>query len=716
MSESFHSQLWYRFAELKPALKPNLEISLHRYRGRPWFVIRNPLDGKVHRFTAEAYAIIGAMTGRAGLDAIWKASLDRLGRAAPTQDDVIQLMIQLYQSDLLLVDSVPLTEELVERSDKQRRKKRGRYWRNPMAVPLPLFDPDRILDALAPLVRGPMGMVWLILWLGLVGAALVVLPGEWRALSDISIREILALQNVAIMAMVYPVVKLIHEFAHGLALKRYGGEAHEIGVMFLVFYPVPYIDASASASIPNKYARALVGGAGILAEIGIAAAALFIWRAAEPGLLRDAAFNAMLIAGFSTVVVNGNPLLKFDGYYVLSDLIEIPNLGTRANGWWGAVLRRRLLNAPSPSTRPATAFEQWTFALYAPAAFVYRLVVMLGIALFVAGSYLTIGIALAVWSFLQGFVLPIGKVIKPFLTDARLIAKRRRAAVMVTAFVGGMAAFLTFVPVPLTATAEGVVWLPDEARLRSKTPGRLVELLADSDRRVEPGDPVMRLEEIGLDAEIAAQRARVREAQIVAQAESVRDQSAYRIAQEQLAEQRAGLAFLEERAEGLLVRAGSGGKLHIPGASDMPGRYFAEGELLGYILPAGTDTIRVAAPQPVAELLDGRLDGVSVRLADETARIYEAAVVRRIPSVRAALPSAALTPMGGGSIDVDPSQEDRLLALDPHIQIDLRMEDHIDRDRFGTRAHVKLHFGSEPLAYRIWRSVRRTFLKVFGSG
>ncbi|MEM6666456.1 MAG: site-2 protease family protein, partial [Pseudomonadota bacterium] len=312
MSTSFFSQLWYRVATLKPALKPNLEIALHSYRGAPWYVIRDPMTGKVHRFTAASYALIGAMTGSATLQDIWQASVTRLGAAAPSQDDVVQLLMQLNQSDLLLVDSVPIADELIERMERQRGQKRAKFWKNPMAVPLPLFDPDRLLEALSPLVRGPMGWVWAALWFALIGTVLAVLPSQWAALTATGIREVLALQNLVILACVYPVVKLLHELAHGLVAKRYGAEVHEVGVMFLVFFPVPYVDASASAAFPEKGQRALVGAAGILAELAMAALALFVWVAAEPGLVRDVAFNVMLISGFSTLIVNGNPLLKFD--------------------------------------------------------------------------------------------------------------------------------------------------------------------------------------------------------------------------------------------------------------------------------------------------------------------------------------------------------------------------------------------------------------------
>lgn len=713
MSGSFHSQVWYRVRALKPALKPGLEIALHSYLGRKWFVLRDPVGGTVHRFTAEAYAIIGAMDGKASLADIWQAAIDRLGPQAPSQDEVLNLMIQLYQADLVLVDIVPLAEELVERMGRKRARKRGRFFRNPMSVPVPLGNPDRLLDALAPLVRGRAAAVWLVLWLLVVAAAAVVLPASWQDLTTGGVREVLALENLALMALVYPVVKLLHELAHGLAVKRHGGECHEIGVMFLVFFPVPYIDASASAAFPDKWARALVGAAGILAEVAIAAAALLIWRAAEPGLLRDLAFNAMLISGFSTIVVNGNPLLKFDGYYVLSDLIEIPNLAARSSKWWGDLVRRRLLSAADPEARTASRFEARVFAVYAPAAFVYRLVVMVGIAFYVIDSYFVVGVMLATWSVVQGLLLPAGKALKPLFTDPRLMERHGRAATIaaMVLLVSGLGLFA--VPVPLRATLHGVVWLPDQAALRSGSAGFVEGLALRSGSAVAAGTPIAMLRNTELEAERDAQAARLAEAVQMGRLAAARDRSAIRIAAETEAEAGRRLADLDRRIAALTVVAGIDGQLSITDADDQIGRYLEQGALLGHVLPTRAETVRAVAPQHLAQLLQERLHGAELRLIGGGSG---AAVVARIaPSASRSLPARALSRASGGPIATDPTDPDGLRALDPFLELDLRLPDVLASPPFGSRAMVKLNFGAEPVGYRMGRAMRRAFLRHFGN-
>ena len=713
MSESFHSQIWYRVAPLKPALKPGLEIALHSYLGRPWFVIRDPVGATHHRFSAEAYAVIGAMTGAATLDEIWRAAGDRLGARAPSQDEVLTLVMQLYQADLLRVDIVPLAEELVERMGRKRGQKRARFYKNPLAIPVPLFDPDAGLERLAPLVRGRAIWVWALGWLALVGAAAAVLPATWADLQSQGVREILALQNLALMACVYPVIKALHELAHGLVVKRYGGECREVGVMLLVFFPVPYVDASASSAFPSKGARALTGGAGILAEIAVAAAALFLWRAAEPGLVRDAAFNAMLIAGFSTIVVNGNPLLKFDGYYVLADLIEIPNLQKRANDWWGAMLRRRVLRAPDPQARRATPFEARVFALYAPAAFVYRLVVMVSIALYVAGTYLAVGVALAAWALVQAFLLPLGKTLRHFVTDQRLAEVRGRAGALAGGATAALALAALLVPVPLRTTVPGVVWLPEAAQLRAGTAGTVAEVLAEPGAALAAGAPVLRLENIDLAAERAARAAEVAEARQALRVAQVQDRTAVAIARERLAQAEAELADLDDRRAALILRSGAAGRLELDRPADLVGRYLTKGALIGHVLPERPDTVRAVAPEFLAEQLP-RLRQAELRLAQATAQSHDAELARVVPAAARTLPSPALSRAAGGPIPTDPTDPAGTTALDPFLALDLAVAGLSPDTPFGGRAFARLDFGAEPVAFRLYRATRRVFLRHFG--
>ena len=288
--------------------------------------------GRVHRLSPAGYMIVAAMDGARTVDQLWREAGTRLEEEAPSQDDVIQLLAQLNAADLLQTEVTPDSAALVERAAKAGRSR----WLQQRALPAGAADPalaSRQVSSSA-LGRSPNGCsagLAPFLWLLVVLPAMVLAAQHWQELSASASDRILAADNIVLLALTYFVLKALHEFGHGFAVKAFGGAVHEFGVMFLVFAPVPYVDASAASEFRSKWRRALVGAAGMIVEVFFAALALYVWLAVEPGLVRALAFDAMVVAGVSTVVFNGNPLLRYDGYYILADLLEIPNLAQRGH-------------------------------------------------------------------------------------------------------------------------------------------------------------------------------------------------------------------------------------------------------------------------------------------------------------------------------------------------------------------------------------------------
>src|SRR5690606_28977904 len=301
----------------------------------------------------------------------------------------------------------------------------------------------------------------------LVGYALVLAGVHWSALTEDVTDRVLAAENLILLVIAFPLIKAVHELGHAFAVKRWGGAVHEIGMMFLVCMPVPYVDASDSLAFQSKWQRALVGGAGILVEVTLAALALIVWVNAEEGLVRAFAFNVMLIGGVSTLLFNGNPLLKFDGYYVLSDILEIPNLANRANQYLGYLIQRyafRVQSAKSPVTAPG---EPGWFVFYSIAAFCYRLVIMAAIVTLVATHFFVIGTIVACWAVILMIGVPLAKHTKFLFASPVLRHNRTRAFAVVGAVFAAVALALFVVPLPHSTTVEGVVWLPGDGIVHS---------------------------------------------------------------------------------------------------------------------------------------------------------------------------------------------------------------------------------------------------------
>ena len=340
MSESIFSSSWYRVADLKPLLRAHTRIHRHEYLGEIWYVLQDPLSGRFYRFSTSAYQLIGLFDGKRSVHEAWELAAERLGDDAPGQEEVIRLLSQLHSADVLQTDVPPDSVELFQRYQRQERMRwKQRLW-SPLALRFPLFDPEKLLNAWLPLVRPLFGWLGFLAWLGIVIAGVFVAAMHWPELTENFADRVLAPQNLFLLWLTYPLVKALHEFGHAFATKVWGGEVHEIGIMLLVFMPVPYVDASAASAFKEKHKRMIVGAMGIMTELLLAVLALFIWLSAEHGMVRGFAYNVMLIGGVSTLFFNGNPLLRFDGYYVLADALEMPNLGKRSHQYLGYLIQR----------------------------------------------------------------------------------------------------------------------------------------------------------------------------------------------------------------------------------------------------------------------------------------------------------------------------------------------------------------------------------------
>jgi putative peptide zinc metalloprotease protein len=266
-------------------------------------------------------------------------------------------------------------------------------------------------------------VLWLALmvWAGL--GALADAPAIAAAVSD----QVWTASSIAIGMGTYVLMKAVHELGHGWVARRYGAEVREMGVMFLVFIPVPYVEASEAAALPSRWQRAAVSGAGIIVETTFAALAFLVWRDMEPGLARAVAFNIMLIGSLSTVLVNGNPLLKFDGYFVFTDVFGLPNLAQRATKFWADFTQKRLFGAENIKPKPDSWPEKAVFAVYAPLAFGYRIFLSVTIAAYVAGSSFVLGVVLAIWSVGLSLGKLVAKALWHLFTAPVLHRVRRRA-------------------------------------------------------------------------------------------------------------------------------------------------------------------------------------------------------------------------------------------------------------------------------------------------
>jgi putative peptide zinc metalloprotease protein len=711
MSDELYSASWYRVADLKPRLRSHVRIHRHQYRGERWYVLEDRVSRRMHRFNPVSHYILGLMDGYRSVQEIWDNAMQRFGDDAPSQDEMIRLLGQLHSADVLQSEVTPDVAELLRRAKRSKRKTWVQMLLSPMAIKIPLFDPDRLLERWLPWYRPLFGWAAALAWCLVVGSAIVGAVMHWSELTENLADRVLAPQNLLLILLIFPVVKLLHEFGHACATKVWGGEVHEMGVMLLVLMPIPYLDASAASAFPETHRRVVVGAAGMMVEVFIASLAFFVWLEAEPGIVRAVLYNVMLIAGVSAVLFNGNPLLRFDGYYIMADLLQMPNLRQRSHQYLGHVVETRVFKVQKPEIEATVSERRW-FVFFAVASFIYRNIVILAIALFIASKYFVVGVLLAVWVVIGAIVVPLVKGLYFLLAHPRLRRNRVRALTVSGTVIGSLAALLFMVPVPLWTVAEGVTWAPEESQVRAGTDGFVKRVVAEPGTYVRRGHTLIESEDPELRPRIRYLEAQLQLLEARARAASVDNRVQWELVQEEIASVRAELQHAWQRYEELTIVSPADGVFNMAVAQDLPERFFRKGQPLGYVVPVSAPTIRVLVSQDDIDMVRTRTERVRVRLAGRLYETYDAVIKREVPAGSNRLPNPALSSAGGGKVAIDPRDSSQQVTLDKWFEFELLIPDTRVR-AMGERAYVRFEHGAEPVALRLYREIRQLFMRRF---
>ena len=713
MAESLYSPMWYRVADLKPDLRPGVTIREHRYRGKAVYVIVDAASSRSHKFSDVAHHFVRLMNGRRTVEELWQLTENHYGDDAPTQDEAIELLSQLHAADLLETDVSPDVEELFSRHVRKQRADWKQRFANPLTIRFALFDPGPFLNRTIRYVEPLFSTVGFLAWLATVLAAVVVALMHWPELRAASFDDIIEPRNLLLVWVTYTVVKLLHELGHAWAARRYGCEVHELGIMFLVLIPLPYVDASSSAALPDKRGRMLIAVMGIMTELFIASLALFAWLLVEPGSVKTLAFSILLISGVSTLLFNGNPLLRFDGYYVLADALEIPNLSSRSQAYLAYLVERYVFRLEGLKSPAMSSGERGWLVAYGVASFVFRYVVMAGIILYVADRYFVFGLLLAAWAVTAHVVMPIGRRLN-YLFSSPSLAKQRPRAIGLSFATSLIVVLLLFaVPLPLATMTEGVVWAPDESEVRAEASAFVTELVAAPNAPVRKGDVLLVTEDPELAVNVQILDADLREARVQYNALRMTDEVEAGLVFEEMRAIEASLARAQERLGGLTITSPADGFFvtNYNRPEDIEGRYLAQGELIGYVADLSATTVRVAVTQDDIGLIRARTENVALRFANDLDRPVFATIRREIPAASDKLPSPVLGAAGGGRIAIDSSDDSGTLTAESVFHLELEADEPVEQ--IGGRTYVRFYHGAEPLGLQWYRRLRQLFLRRF---
>jgi putative peptide zinc metalloprotease protein len=637
--------------------------------------------------------------------------VDADGDDAPTQAQAIEVFAQAFGANLLTGNVSP-DANAVMKGQGRRRSQRRRAMLNPLSFRLPLWDPDAFLSAQVDKLRWAFGAVarWLVWALILLGACLLV----WN-FGDLTRHAGAHLGHgrmLILLWIAYPIIKALHELAHALAVKVYGGEVHEVGLSLLLLTPVPYVDASASVAFEDKRQRIVVAAAGVIVEFILASLALGLWLLLEPGFVRDAAFAVAVVGGVSTLAINGNPLLRFDGYHVFCDAFEMPNLGQRSARWWQAAFKLAVLGSDQHGAESVRGSERAWLALYAPASWLYRSALTLVLALALADWSPWLGLALlalALWWMLAG---PSVAALRWLVGSVELHGRRARALAVGGSAVAACVVLVAAVPLPYRTLAPGVVWLPDEALVRPGADGFVDQLLVRDGDAVALGAPLLQLSNEPLRLELARVEAELQQQQVERYASVDADALRAGIAADRIAALGAERERLAVRVAALEVRAGVAGRVAIDPGRLVPGQFLRQGQIAAHVLPPGAPLVRVSVANDDIARVREHAGEIQVALAHDAGDSLPAQWLRGVPRASTTLITPALGEAAGGPLALDPADKKGQQALEPRFEVEVRLPEGTTA-HVGARAWVTFAHGEASVAEQAAQFLRRAFLRHF---
>jgi putative peptide zinc metalloprotease protein len=703
-----------------PALRRDLNITQVSYRRRRNWVVKDPASLRYFRWGEWDYRVARLLDGKRQLEEI-TAELSRSLGTEVDPDQIMQTVNHMLGAGLLRSNGTVARRLHESQRDTERKKKKKTRWislaSKLISFKITLFDPDLLLLRMSKKLR--------FLWTpGALFVLLLMLASSvWLMLANLAslaerMPDILGWENLLILWLVMIGVKVVHEFGHGLACKHFGGEVHEMGAMFILFSPFLFCNASDSWTFRDKRRRLVVNFAGIYLELFLAAVAAALWVLTQPGLFNQICFNVMLVCSVMTVFFNANPLMKFDGYYALSDWMEVPNLKERGDRALISNIAGLLTGGQGVGKDPLVAQMRGRMMFYAVASYVWTFLIAYNILIIMGQMLEPYGLdrlvqAAASLALLTGVVAPpimIGLHLrKVFASDAD--PDVRRKALRRVAAAALLLVLVLAIPWPVNVRSACVIDAVDSVRITSETAGFAREVACSDGQRVAPGDILAVLENPEVERQVKNYEIRLAELQAaVAAAEADPDYrksvSGLRMQAEQVG---TALKQAELDRERLTLRSPIAGVVSGRGLREKSGTLLRRGDLLCEVLPEGSAGAVVALGENEAgKIAPGQT--VAFRLSSFAGQTFSGRVLAVTEQPVARLPHQSLGQQAGGTVpgvmSAAPSpgepQKTEVVPTGQIFSVKVAIDDNKGLLRPGMSGRIKIHCGRRPLGLTLW--------------
>jgi putative peptide zinc metalloprotease protein len=726
---------------LRLKARTDLQVEWQTYQGRESVVIKDPISLRYFRFEPEEYSILQSLDGQMSAAAVKEKFERQFSPQRLTFAELQQFVGMMHRNGLLISDSPGQGTELHKRKLKNEWQQKKSSWMSLMAIRFRGFDPDHLLTKLNRVVgwifSGPTAAVAVVMVL--MAAALVFTNFETFANKLPTFREFFAGKNWLPLAIVLGVTKVIHEFGHGISCKRFGGQCHEMGFMLLVFSPCLYCNVSDAWMLPSKWKRIAISAAGMYLEIIMASLATFVWWYSQPGIVNQLALNVVFVCSVTTLLFNANPLMRYDGYYVLSDLVEVPNLRQKSASLLNGMVVHWLFGLPGRVDPFLPTRRRWMFIAYSIASTIYRWVITFSIFWFLYRvlepyGFKIIGQMLAMMTLITFVLIPVLGVKKFFSMPGRWGAVNRvRLSVA-----GGIAAAAILgifaIPLPHYVNCSCYFQSQGTESLYVESPGYIEQILVHSGERVEADAPLLQLANSEKEVELVRLAGEASIAKVhflnVSAASVKYDKYARELltadARKNAAESK--LALMEVDRQRLLIRAprsgifiaavpkerqsddegNLGGWAKSPTDPQNLGAYLESQTLVGQIIP---DTNKVEA---VLAIDQSEIEFIQ---SDQIVKIWSRQLpgkcfksrTGQVSPTKMRIAPRQLSIRAGGDLQTLPNREGYEEPTSATYQVNVPLETDGVPILTGATGVAKVQVGSQTVGRRLWRLLCQTF-------
>ena len=653
MNKNVFSDSWHKISNLKICLLNSANIQRQKYRDEVVYVIKEPYNNKYFKLSKEAYEFVSRLNIKHTVQETIDKMLEDKINDIPTQDEIIELVSSLHNENLLYFKNLAENDFIFERNKEKKLKEHKTKLYSFLFFKIPLVNPNNFLNSAKFLIDLLFSKKGLVLWI------IVCILGLKSLIDNIDLafnqgQGLLSPSNLFYLYIALAFMKVFHELSHSAMIKKFGGSVNTLGIMFLVLTPLPYMDATHSWFFKNKYQRMLVSFAGMMSDILFAALAAIVWSNTGDGAINSIAFNIMVIGSVSSILFNGNPLLRFDAYYILADYLEIPNLFQKSKEYFFYIIEKyifKIENLIKPSNSSRESFSLLTYAIV---SYLYRIVIAIGIIIYVADQLLVVGVLMAILTLFIWVINPLKNFVKYLMKSPKLYKTRKRAILISSTTFLVILYLIFFIPISNSIKAPGVIKAKDSINIYASTEGVVTKILVQSGESVKKGQVLVILENKDLEFDIESIKHSLNQIKIVRQKSLSKSSIDMKSLNEKEFVLSQKLNFLEKKKELLTIKAPRNGIFVSNNLENLINRYLKKQSNIGKLIQ-GDDLsfYAVISQEETYGLFEKKeIKDIKVKFYGHSDIEFDLDNVKIIPYAKNELPSAALGWLGGGDISV----------------------------------------------------------------